>query len=103
MLKKIEIKNFESHAHTVYDNLSAGLNLFRGESDSGKSSSLRAVCVCAYNRWDEQMLRIGEKHSEILVETDKGSVKTIRGGGKTNGLSMKFLQMARLKIIFLKR
>ena len=36
MLKRIEIKDFESHKHTIIEDLSEQLNLIRGESNVGK-------------------------------------------------------------------
>lgn len=83
MLKTIEIKNFESHKHTVIDNLSDALNLIRGESNVGKSSILRALQLAAYNVFDPKSVRIGESKCEVTVTTDKGTVKVIRGP-KTN-------------------
>ena len=103
MIKKIEIKNFESHTHTIYDNLSSGLNLFRGESDSGKSSAFRAISVCAYNKWNEEMLRIGEKRAEIIIETDKGKVKTVRGGGKNEWTVSEYLENGEVKDYFFEK
>lgn len=42
MIQQIEIKNFQSHKQTVL-NLSAGVNLIIGKSDSGKTAILRAL------------------------------------------------------------
>ena len=83
MLKTIEIKNFESHKHTIIDNLSEALNLVRGESNVGKSSILRALQLAAYNIFDPKSVRVGETKCEVIVTTDKGTVKVIRGP-KTN-------------------
>jgi exonuclease SbcC len=46
--KKLEIQNFESHKNTVID-FSPGINVFIGDSDSGKSSILRALSWLCYN------------------------------------------------------
>lgn len=46
--KKLEIRNFESHKHTVI-NFDPGINVFIGDSDSGKSSILRALSWLCYN------------------------------------------------------
>lgn len=81
MIRRIKIKNFESHEDSEFE-FSGGLNYLKGDSDSGKSSVLRALCVAAQNLWDEDMIRVGAKFSEIEVESDKGTVKTIRGSGK---------------------
>lgn len=42
MIKKITIKNFQSHENTIL-NLSKGVNVFIGNTDSGKTSIIRAV------------------------------------------------------------
>ncbi len=46
--KKLEIQNFESHKHTIID-FDPGINVFIGDSDSGKSSVLRALSWLCYN------------------------------------------------------
>ena len=79
MLKRLEIKNFESHKHTVIEGLSEGLNLVRGESMAGKTSIVRALKLAAYNDFDPKSLRTGETKCEVFVETDKGTVRVIRG------------------------
>ncbi len=79
MLKRIEITDFESHKHTVIDCLSEGLNLFRGESNAGKTSIVRALKLAAYNDFDPKSVRTGETKCEVIVETDKGTVKVVRG------------------------
>lgn len=79
MLRYIEIKNFESHKHTVIDGLSEAFNLIRGESNAGKTSIVRALKLAAYNQFDPKSLRVGESKCEVIVETDKGRVEVIRG------------------------
>ena len=81
MLKRIEIWNFESHKHTVIDDLSEQLNLIKGESNAGKSSILRAIQLVAYNIFDPKSVRVGEKKCEVKVTTERGSVKVTRGAG----------------------
>lgn len=48
LFKKLTIENFQSHQHTVVD-LSTGLNVFVGPSDSGKSAILRALRWVLFN------------------------------------------------------
>ena len=79
MLKSIEIKNFESHKHTVIKDFSEGLNLFRGESMAGKTSIIRALKLAAYNQFEPKSLRTGETKCEVIVTTDKGTVEVHRG------------------------
>jgi AAA15 family ATPase/GTPase len=67
MLKSIEIWNFESHEHTLIDNLSEGLNLICGESNAGKTSIVRALRLVAYNEFDPDSLRVGAKTCKVRV------------------------------------
>lgn len=48
-LSKVEIKNFQSHKHSVL-NLSPGVNVIVGTSDSGKSAIIRALKWVLYNQ-----------------------------------------------------
>jgi len=79
MIKRIELWNFESHEHTVLDNISPGLNLLCGESNSGKTSIVRALKLAAYNEFDPRSVRVGATKCTVLVETERGSVKVTRG------------------------
>lgn len=78
MLKRVEVKNFESHEHAVLD-LSDGFNLVVGPSNAGKSALLRAIRLAAYGEWDPESLRKGAKVCEVTVTTDKGVVNVKRG------------------------
>lgn len=49
MLKTLHIRNFQSHADTYLEFLS-GVNIIVGESDSGKSSIIRALRWLVWNR-----------------------------------------------------
>lgn len=49
MIKQIEIKNFQSHKHTIID-LSKGINIFVGTSNHGKSAIIRALLWVITNR-----------------------------------------------------
>ncbi len=42
MITRVEIRNFQSHEHTVLD-LSSGVNVLVGRSDAGKTAVLRAI------------------------------------------------------------
>lgn len=79
MLQGIEIVNFESHEHTVIEDLSDRLNLIYGESDSGKSAIVRALRLLAYNEFDPASVRIGSKNCIVKGWTEKGYVKVTRG------------------------
>jgi len=79
MIRRIEIWDFECHAHSVIDCLSPGLNLIFGESDSGKTSIVRALRLAAYNDFDPRCVRTGKKNCKVRVETEKGWVEVTRG------------------------
>lgn len=79
MIKRIELIDFESHKHTVIDDFSNGLNLLVGDSNSGKSSLLRAIKLAAYNMYDPGCVRIGATKCVVRVDTDKGYVRVVRG------------------------
>lgn len=79
MLRKIELWNFECHKHSVIDNLHDGLNLVYGDSDSGKTSIIRALKLVAYNDFDPASVRTGKKNCKVRVETDRGWVEVERG------------------------
>lgn len=49
MIQKIEIENFQSHKHTVVD-LTNGVNIVVGSSDSGKTAIIRALRWAVWNR-----------------------------------------------------
>lgn len=49
MIQSIEIHNFQGHAYT-YLELHKGMNVLRGTSHAGKSSVIRAVKWCLFNR-----------------------------------------------------
>ena len=78
MIISVEIWNLESHKHSRFE-FGPALNLLCGPSDSGKSSVLRAICLAAYNRWNDDMLRIGAKTARVVVTTDRGTVDVERG------------------------
>jgi len=49
MIKKITVKNFQSHKNTVL-NLSEGVNIITGISDSGKTAIVRSLRWLLFNR-----------------------------------------------------
>jgi predicted nucleic acid-binding Zn-ribbon protein len=80
MIQRIEVWNFESHEHSVLEDLSPGLNLLLGDSNSGKTSiSARALKLVAYNDFNPRSVRTGATHCVVQVDTDKGRVKVTRG------------------------
>lgn len=83
MIKSIRIKNFESHEDTFIE-LVDGFNLMVGESNSGKSSIVRAIALVVDNRFDRDCVRIGSSFCEVTITSDKGSVTAQRGESKNN-------------------
>ena len=76
---KIKMTNFESWESAVIDGFCDGLNCFVGESNVGKSSIFRAIELAAYNRFSQDMVRIGADFCEVEVETTRGVVNVRRG------------------------
>ena len=74
MIKRLEIKNFENHEHTIFDDFSQGFNLICGQSDVGKSSAIRAIKLVAYNEFKPGMVRAGAKFCEVFLTTERGTV-----------------------------
>jgi DNA repair exonuclease SbcCD ATPase subunit len=79
MIKKIELWDFECHEHSVLEDFDSGLNLIFGESDSGKTSIVRALRLVAYNDFNPACVRLGAKNCQVRVETEKGWVHVTRG------------------------
>jgi DNA repair exonuclease SbcCD ATPase subunit len=79
MIQRIELWDFESHEHTVLDDISPALNLICGESNSGKTSIVRALKLVAYNQFDPRSVRVGATKCVVQVDTERGRVKVTRG------------------------
>jgi hypothetical protein len=83
MIKKIELTNFENHKYTVIDNISEYFTLICGESNSGKTSIVRALKLICYNDFNPKSVRVGSEACQVVVETDLGTV-TVKRGKKDN-------------------
>jgi len=79
MILRIELWDFESHEHTVLDGISPAVNLLCGESNSGKTSIVRALKLAAYNEFDPKSVRVGATKCSVQVDTERGRVKVTRG------------------------
>ena len=79
MLKRLSIKNFQSHESTDLD-FSTGVNVLVGSSDSGKSAALRALCWLATNRpRGTNFIRHGSNgECVVTLVTDTGTVSRVR-------------------------
>lgn len=49
MIKLVELKNFQSHAHSVLE-FHKGMNVIIGQSDSGKTAIIRALRFAIFNK-----------------------------------------------------
>ena len=78
MIKKVILKNFESHEDSEIE-FTDGLNLLIGQSNQGKSSIVRAISLVVANQFDKEQVRTGKDFCEITIITDKGHVTARRG------------------------
>jgi DNA repair ATPase RecN len=85
MLEKIEIKNFQSHKHTILD-LSKGINVITGTSDVGKSSIRRAIEWLQSNRpRGTAFIRSGAKTpTEVSMKFDGTTVTRTKSKSKNS-------------------
>nr|WP_300004531.1 AAA family ATPase [Tissierella sp.] len=82
-LKKIIIKNFQSHKNSIID-FSPGLNIIVGPSDSGKSAVIRAIKWALYNEpAGDYFIREGEKEASVTLEFSNNiKIKRLRSKSK---------------------
>ena len=81
MLKKITLKNYMSHAHTVIEP-AAGLTVLIGPNNCGKSAVVSALQTLCGNEKGSYMVRHNEKDCRVIVETDDGhTVEWFRSKG----------------------
>lgn len=72
MIKKIKIKNFQSHKNTEIEFEFPGVNVIVGESDAGKTSILRALNWVVNNRPNGiDFIRAGSSFSKVTVITEE--------------------------------
>jgi DNA repair exonuclease SbcCD ATPase subunit len=76
MIKSIHIKNFLSHPDTQIE-LHEGLNVFVGETDSGKSAIIKALKWCTWNRPSGDSIRSWNGgDTQVEITTAEGNVIT---------------------------
>lgn len=71
MIRRIELRNFMSHAHTVIEP-AAGLTVLVGPNNCGKSAVVEALRILSTNDRSNYITRHGEREAVIAVETDDG-------------------------------
>jgi DNA repair ATPase RecN len=82
-LRRLIMKNFQSHADTVFD-FHPHLCTIIGNSDEGKSSAVRALAAVLQNDVSNAYVRHGADCFEVTVELDDGSRVTRVKGAKVN-------------------
>jgi exonuclease SbcC len=87
-ISQIHIKNFQNHEDTVIE-LSDGLNILTGTSDSGKTAIYRALEYIylmgaeGYGSWDTTWVQHGASYATILLTFDDGTkLLRIKGDSK---------------------
>lgn len=73
-INRIEIRNFQSHAHTILDLAPTGnLTVITGNSDSGKTAVIRALRWVFYNQpQGTEFIRVGCTSAQVAVTMDDG-------------------------------
>lgn len=100
MIDKISLNNFQSHPDTTLE-LSPGINVITGRSDSGKSAILRALYYIRYHRplsnnypshWIKDKKGNLSGESKITITSQKGTLSKSRTKDSTtyniNGLEL---------------
>ena len=78
MIQKIELSNFQSHQNTVLE-LDPGVNVIIGDSDSGKTSIIRALMWVLTNRpTGEAFRRNGSISTSVTIDTSDGAITRVR-------------------------
>lgn len=90
MIKSIALRNFQGHEHSKLE-MHPGVNVIVGETDSGKTSIIRALKWLVTNRVSrlkssqDPVRRVDGKPVkegvEVVIETDRGIVKRVRKKG----------------------
>lgn len=89
-LKRLYIKNFQSHKDTVID-FSPRLNILVGESDQGKTAVIRALRWLFYNKAPRgDFIRSGEDYCLVAAELSDGTVVSRIRGRKMNRYEIRY-------------
>ena len=84
-IRKVIIKNFQSHKETEinFDDYV----IIHGATNSGKSAIIRAIKWCLYNEAPPEgaeLTRFGEKETEVTICFNDGKIITRKRAGKVN-------------------
>lgn len=75
MIKSLALNNFQSHAKSILE-FSSGVNVILGDTDSGKTSILRAINWVVSNRpRGDAFVSTGKKSCSVKIYTNNGSVE----------------------------
>jgi len=72
-IKKLELKNFQAHKHTVID-FNDQFNCIVGPSRAGKSSVVRALNFLFFDKWSDSYVRNGSAFTELILHLDNGYI-----------------------------
>jgi exonuclease SbcC len=78
MIESIEIKNFQSHKYSKLE-LTEGVNIIQGTSDSGKSAIIRSLRSLLYNRLHVSFRSDWGGDSNVTINFNNGKVSRKRG------------------------
>jgi len=71
MITRVELENFMSHTHSVFE-LAEGLTVLLGDNNSGKSAVVHAIqCLCE-NTSGKYMIRHGTRECIVTITTSEG-------------------------------
>lgn len=73
MIRRIELTNFMSHAHTVIEPAD-GLTVLVGPNNCGKSAVVAALQILCHNENSTYVTRHHERECAVRIETDDGHV-----------------------------
>ena len=79
MITYIHIQDFQSIEDVGFD--CGPITVITGESDTGKSSIVRAIYSLAFNSYPKGHVRAGAKASTIVINVDDLSVQATKGEG----------------------
>lgn len=76
---KVKIKNFQSAEDVSFD--INGFTVLVGKSNIGKSAIVRAIQGALVNTPADAYITVGQKHTEVELETDDAHILWRKGGG----------------------
>ncbi len=87
MIRRITLKNYMSHVHTIIEPAD-GLTVLVGPNNCGKSAVVSALETLCNNASGDYMVRHDEREASVTVETDEDHVLVWKRRGKTVSYSI---------------